>query len=77
MIALDSGGVPTTAVNIRAQKVTLGSLTEPALEIVGGVSTFKGQLNVGATSGQRMTLTPNLMEVYDASGVRRVRLGVW
>lgn len=77
LIAQDSGGSPTSAVNLRAQKITLGSLTEPALEIVGGVSTFKGKLNVGGTTGARLVLTDNLMEVYDGSNVRRVRCGIW
>lgn len=32
---------------------------------------------VSATSGARMTLSNSVLEVYDASNVRRVRLGIW
>jgi hypothetical protein len=77
LVALDSGGITTSAINLRASKISLGNLTDPALEIVGGVSTFKGELNVGGTSGARVTITKDLIRVYDASNVLRVRLGIW
>jgi hypothetical protein len=34
-------------------------------------------LNVGPTSGARITITNNLISVYDSSNVLRVRMGVW
>jgi hypothetical protein len=60
---------------MRAEKILLGSLTVPALEIVGGVSTFKGELNVGGTSGARTNINKNVIKVFDAAGVLRVKIG--
>jgi hypothetical protein len=48
-----------------------------ALSIVGGNATFSGELNVGTGSGARVNITQNLIRVYDANNVMRVRLGVW
>jgi hypothetical protein len=75
LVALDSGGVATSAISMRAEKILLGSLTVPALEIVGGVSTFKGELNVGGTSGARTNINKNVIKVFDAAGVLRVKIG--
>ena len=35
------------------------------------------KLSIGSASGARMTLTPNLLRVYDANNVLRVKMGVW
>lgn len=77
MVATDSGGSPASSITLKADKIRLGSLTQPALEIVGGVSTFNGELNVGGSSGARVNITKDLIRVFDASGVLRVRLGIW
>lgn len=75
--ALDSGGSTATSIALRADSIVLGSLTQPALSIVGGVSTFTGELNVGTTTGARVNITKDLIRVYDSAGTLRVRLGVW
>lgn len=77
MVATDSGGSPASSITLKADKIRLGSLTQPALEIVGGVSTFNGELNVGGSSGARVNITKDLIRVFDASGVLRVRFGIW
>jgi hypothetical protein len=47
------------------------------VDIVGN-TTFKGSLDVGANSGgNRMKITSQLIEVFDANGVPRIRLGFW
>lgn len=35
------------------------------------------KLSIGSASGARMTLTPNLLRVYDSSGRLRIKMGVW
>ena len=35
------------------------------------------KLRIGSDSGARMTLSPNLLRVYDSSNRLRVKLGVW
>jgi hypothetical protein len=34
-------------------------------------------INIGPTTGARITITNNLISVYDASDVLRVKMGVW
>ena len=77
MVAQDSGGNPTSNITLKAEKIKLGSVSAPVLEISGGKAVFTGELNVGGTSGARVNITQNLIRVYDASGVLRVRIGVW
>lgn len=45
-------------------------------EIVGNV-TFRGNLNVGPDSGQRMKITSNSIIIYDANNMPRVKLGLF
>lgn len=73
--ASDSGGSPASSISLRATKIMLGSLTDPALEIVGGVSTFKGELNVGGTTGGRVNIFKNVIKIYNDSGVLVMKLG--
>jgi hypothetical protein len=34
-------------------------------------------INIGPTTGARIVMSNNLIEIFDASNVLRVRLGVW
>lgn len=55
-----------------------GSITANALAVtsLSSVSAIIGTLRT-ATTGARTEIKDNLIEVYDASNVRRVRLGIW
>ena len=66
-----------------------GTTDEAPFEVVSGVVKIKsanvGTLNVGSggvtiqsgASGARIVMSNSVVEVYDASSVRRVRMGVW
>lgn len=41
------------------------------------VSKMNNAINGGAATGARITITSNLISVYDSNGTLRVRLGVW
>lgn len=77
LYATDSGGAAASNITLKADKIKLGSISQPVLEISGGQATFTGALNVGGTSGARVNITNNLIRVYDASNVLRVRIGIW
>lgn len=59
-------------------RISLSSSTNNggAVEIVGN-TTFRGNLNVGPDSGQRMKITSNSIIIYDSNNVTRVKLGLF
>lgn len=59
---------------VTADKINAGAVTTTKLA-AGAVTTDK--MTIGSASGARMTLSPNLLQVYDSSNRLRVRLGVW
>jgi hypothetical protein len=75
LVATDSGGSPASTITLKADKIKLGGISQPALEIVNGVSTFSGELNVGGTSGGRVNIGKDFVKVYNASGNLKVQLG--
>lgn len=77
--ATDSGGSPATSITALADVLRLGNATSsvPTLQISNGVAQFTGELNVGTGSGARVNITKDLIRVYDANNVMRVRMGVW
>lgn len=79
MVATDSGGNVASSVKLIAGSVELGNGTSsvPTLAISNGVAQFTGELNVGTGSGARVNITKDLIRVYDANNVMRVRIGVW
>ena len=53
-----------------------GNIYAPGFSVVGGNATFSGTLNVkSAASGARLEITNNVIKVFDASGVLRVKIG--
>ena len=53
-----------------------GNVYTPGFSVVGGNATFSGSLNVkSAASGARLEITNNVIKVFDASGVLRVKIG--
>ncbi len=76
MTALNSSGGAASQIALQADEIKLGT-TGGGLTINGGKATFTGELNVGNDTGQRVKITSNLIEVYNASGVRLIRLGIW
>ena len=53
-----------------------GNLYSPGLNIISGVATFTGSLNVrSAASGARMEIYNNVIKVFDSNGVLRVQIG--
>lgn len=82
LIANSSGGnTATSSVQLQASEISLitsSNTVLPTLSIANGVSQFTGKLRVGVGgSGARVEITDNLVAVYDANNVLRVRLGVW
>jgi hypothetical protein len=59
---------------INADKIASGAITTEKLA-AGAVTADK--MTIGTSDGARLVLTTNLLEVYDANDVLRVRLGVW
>lgn len=76
MTALNSSGGAASQIALQADEIKLGT-SGGGLTINGGKATFTGELNVGNDTGQRVKITSNLIEVYNASGVRLIRLGIW
>jgi hypothetical protein len=54
-----------------------GDVFAPQFIIVGGTATFSGSLNVGGSSGQRTKFTNAGMQVFNASNVEIITLGVF
>lgn len=77
--ATDANGVPATSITMLADIVRLGNSTSsvPTLQISNGVAQFEGELNVGSGTGARVNITKNLIRVYDANNVMRIRMGIW
>jgi len=78
-IALSAGG---SAINFTAGQFRFvdNSGLNPiyALAYTGGVWELNGAIVIrSGTSGARTVITSSVIEVYDASNVRRVRLGIW
>jgi hypothetical protein len=72
---LDAGAVTAAKINVTnlaAISADLGTVTAGTLNVGSG-----GVVIRSATSGARITMSSAVMEVYDASNVRRVRIGVW
>ena len=72
-----SGAITTAKIEagaITTAKIASGAITTAKLA-AGAVTTDK--LTIGSASGARMTLTNNLITVYDSNDNVRVRLGVW
>ena len=59
---------------VTAAKIASNAVTSAKIK-AGAVTADK--LTIGSSSGARLALTNNLLCVYDANGVLRVRLGVW
>lgn len=70
--AVDAQRLSANAVT--ADKINAGAVTTVKLA-AGAVTTDK--MTIGSASGARMTLSPNLLQVYDSNNHLRVRLGVW
>lgn len=80
LMANSGGGAASSSVELQAEEISLfvGGSRVPALKVASGVSQFTGTLRVGVgASGARVEITDNLIRVYDANNVMRVRLGVW
>lgn len=53
-----------------------GNIYAPGFNVIGGNATFSGTLNVkSAASGARLEITNNVIKVFDAQGVLRVKIG--
>lgn len=55
-----------------------GNVFMPGFAVQDGNAVFSGKLNVkSASSGARLEISDSLIQVFDANGVLRVRLGIW
>lgn len=66
--------------NLSAISSDLGSVTAGSLNIGAGRFSVDAAGNVtirNAATGQRLEISNSLLQVFDSSGVRRVRLGIW
>jgi hypothetical protein len=63
---------------ITADKVSAGAITAAKINVteLSSITATIGTLRT-ATTGARTEIKDNLIEIFDASNVRRVRLGVW
>jgi hypothetical protein len=64
--------------NLAAISANLGSITAGSIDIGGGKFEVDSSGNAtirSATTGQRLEVTNNVIQVYDASGVLRVKIG--
>lgn len=80
--AMSVGAVKAWAidvVNLAAISAQLGSILGGSLNINNKVMiAADGTITIlSATSGQRLVISNSLLQVYDASNVLRVRLGIW
>ncbi|WP_156416479.1 MULTISPECIES: hypothetical protein [unclassified Sphingopyxis] len=74
LTALDSGGSAASQISLTADEIKLGT-TGGGLTINSGVATFKGELNVGGTSGGRVNIFKNVIKIYDDSGNLVMKMG--
>ncbi len=77
-----SGAVTAVKINVTnlaAITANLGAITAGSLDIGGKfIVASDGSVTIrNATTGARLVLTNTLVQVYDASNVLRVRLGIW
>lgn len=57
-------------------KVTdVGDISSPSFNTTAGVATYSGKLNVVGPGTAHMEITDNVIKVFDASGVCRVKIG--
>lgn len=80
--AIQAGAVKATAIDVAylsAINSNLGSITAGAININNRVIiAADGTITIlSATSGQRLIITNSRLEVYDASNILRVRVGIW
>ena len=63
---------------ITADKVAAGAITAAKINVtqLSAITATIGTLRT-ATTGERTEIKDNLIEIFDASNVRRVRIGVW
>ena len=64
--------------SVIADKIAAGAVTAAKMNVteLSAITATIGLLRTAST-GARTEISNNLIEVYDAAGVRRVRLGVW
>lgn len=80
--AIQAGAVKATAIDVdylSAISVQLGSILGGSLNINNRffVDASGNVMILSAATGARLVITSSVIEVYDASNVRRIRLGVW
>ena len=61
---------------VSADKIAAGAITTDKIA-AGAVSTEKIDISGGISSGARMSLLPNLIQIYDENGNIRIKLGIW
>lgn len=61
---------------VNADKIAAGAITTDKIA-AGAVSTEKIDISGGISSGARMSLLPNLIQIYDENGNIRIKLGIW
>ncbi len=62
----------------QAQNTAAGPAIEAGDGVIENNVEFRGKLAIGLTStGPRMVITNQVLEVYDANNIRRVRLGLF
>lgn len=74
--AIDAHNIKANA--ITSEKIDAGAITAEKINVdtLSAITATIGTLRT-ATSGARMEIKDNLIEVYDANGRLRVRMGVW
>ncbi|WP_089177247.1 host specificity factor TipJ family phage tail protein [Bosea sp. AS-1] len=80
--AVQAGAITATAMNVdelSAITANMGYVTAGAMDINGRFSVAAdGTVTIkNAATGARLVITNTLLQVYDASNVLRVRLGIW
>jgi hypothetical protein len=80
---LAAGAVTAAKIDVEelsAISAELGTITGGSIDIGSGKFQVASDGTVtirNSSTGQRLVITNSLVEVYDASNVRRVRLGIW